>query len=539
MRRLAPLCRRIGLTLLAASMLLIAVVPIVQAQSCSPASCTGTFHVVTFESQATGASVEGLGAVDPDLAITSVPWTLGPSCPTGTAKVIETGTSVPYASYSSGATDNACLHGTKGFGDDQNCVLNYDFTFAPGRSISCFSIRILDYGDYFPYGGTSHQVFLTAYDASNHQVDQAILTVVGGETPSGDACVTQTAPGNSVLRVSGSAIRKVTLRYDAFADPNVGYDDIAFCEETPGVLGCSATTCDSLHVVTFESQTTGASVEGLGAVDPALDIISVPWMLGPSCSTGSAKVIETGSSFPYSSYSSGAADNACLDGTKGFGDDQSCVLDYDFTFPTGSSISCFSIRLLDYGDYFPFGGNTHTVSLTAYDALNNQVDQAILTMVGGETSSGDACVLSPGSPGNYVLRVGGNGIRKVSLTYDGFPDPNVGYDDITFCKETSVASVGSSAVPGRVAITEIRPNPLADQTSITFTMSERGVIKAQIFALTGRLVADLSPGVTAPGIHSIAWNGRNADGTRARPGIYLIRLRAADQSATARAILVY
>ncbi len=204
------------------------------AQLCNPSSCPDAFHGLTFEGLATGASIEGVGTVDPLLIVTSLPWSLGPSCPAGSAAVIEEGNPVPYPSYAAGAgpLPNDCLSGTRGFGDDAGCVLDYQFTFVPGVSVSCFSIRILDYGDFFPYGGATHQVLLTAYDATNAIVDQDAINMLGGvDLGGGDACVTQAAVGNTRLSVSGSGIVKVLLTYDAFPDPNVGYDDITFCEE--------------------------------------------------------------------------------------------------------------------------------------------------------------------------------------------------------------------------------------------------------------------------------------------------------------------
>ena len=233
-RPLSPLAvLLLGLSLLAP--------PPAHAQShtstCIPANCLGTFHGLGFESLVPGTSVEGPGAVDPDLVITSVPWALGPSCPAGSAQVIVEGSPVPYPAYTAGATNvpNDCLTGTHGFADDQSCVLDYDFTFAPGVTVNCFGIRILDYGDYFPFGGTTHQVLLTAYDASNAVVDTDVLLVSGGEDlTGGDACVSQASQGNVRLEVAGAGIVKIKLTYDAFPDPNVGYDDVSFCKvESP------------------------------------------------------------------------------------------------------------------------------------------------------------------------------------------------------------------------------------------------------------------------------------------------------------------
>jgi hypothetical protein len=205
--------------------------PRVQAQ-CLPASCTGTAVLINFESLAPGAPVEGLGAVHPQLNITGVPWTFGPSCAAGSSAVIAEGSAVPFASYGTAAGDNGCLTGVQGFGHPAGCVLDYDFTFASGATVSCFSFRMLDYGDFQPFGGTVHTVTVTAYDAASSVVDTDVLVMGGGaDLTTGDACTAgpNGDPGNKLFTVTGAAIVKVTLRFDAFPDPNVGFDDMSFC----------------------------------------------------------------------------------------------------------------------------------------------------------------------------------------------------------------------------------------------------------------------------------------------------------------------
>jgi hypothetical protein len=217
--------------------LLIASASTLQAQ-CLPASCTGTPGFVSFESQAPGDPIEGLGTLHPQLAITGVPWSFSPTCAAGSAAVIAEG-GAPFSCYNTGGVDNACLTGLQGYGDPAACVLDYDFTFAAGVTVSCFSMRMLDYGDFFPFGGTTHQVVVTAYDAANNVVDTDVLTIAGGEQlTTGDACTASHNgdPGNKLFTVTGAGIVKVTLRFDAWPDPNVGFDDISFCshvEATP------------------------------------------------------------------------------------------------------------------------------------------------------------------------------------------------------------------------------------------------------------------------------------------------------------------
>ena len=211
-----------------------AIAPRHAAAQCSPATCTGRSVFLGFEALTPGTSVEGLGAVDPDLKIKSVAWPFGPACTVGSAAAIEEGVVVPFAAYgTAGSYPNGCLDGIRGFGDPQGCVLDYDFTFAPGVTVSCFSIRMLDFGDLFPFGGTTHTVTVTGFDASNVQVSQDVLTMTGGvDLVAGDACTAQAGdPGNRLFTVSGSGIVRVTLRFDASPDPNCGFDDISFCEE--------------------------------------------------------------------------------------------------------------------------------------------------------------------------------------------------------------------------------------------------------------------------------------------------------------------
>jgi hypothetical protein len=207
---------------------------------------------------------------------------------------------------------------------------------------------------------------------------------------------------------------------------------------------CPPATCTASHVfLDFEGLTPGTPVEGLGAVHPHLNIASVAWPFGPACTVGSAAAIEEGVASPFAAYgTAGSFPNGCLDGIRGFGDSQGCVLDYDFTFVPGVTVSCFSIRMLDYGDLFPFGGTTHTVTLTGYDASNVQVSQDVLTMLGAvDLVSGDACTAQASDPGNRLFTVSGAGMVRVTLRFDAFPDPNVGFDDISFCELSGPTAV--------------------------------------------------------------------------------------------------
>ena len=108
-----------------------------------------------------GTPVEGLGTVQADLAIATLAGT-APPCTPGTARAIQEFDS-GFPSYGTTPGTNGCLNGFRGFGDDPMCTLDYEFTFSPGTTVSCFSLLMLDFGDLFPYGTANHIVTMNAY----------------------------------------------------------------------------------------------------------------------------------------------------------------------------------------------------------------------------------------------------------------------------------------------------------------------------------------------------------------------------------------
>ena len=181
--------------------------------------------------------MEGLGVVDPRLNIDAK----------GTAiHVVEGALPSVYASNVNGAPlFNAGMEAAGGFSDPVTQATQgahlYTFTFAPGVSISNFSLHMLDYGDFNPTGSSSHVVTMTAYNASNVAVSsqQLSYTTVGTISPvygdllvSGDALsATPGQPGNWTWNVSGTGIVRVVLEFGAGHDPNIGLDIIGFSIE--------------------------------------------------------------------------------------------------------------------------------------------------------------------------------------------------------------------------------------------------------------------------------------------------------------------
>jgi hypothetical protein len=82
------------------------------------------------------------------------------------------------------------------------------------------------------------------------------------------------------------------------------------------------------------------------------------------------------------------------------------------------------------------------------------------------------------------------------------------------------------------------PNPLRDRTTIRFTLARPGDILLGVFDIAGRPVRTLASGSQSAGIHTAAWNGRDAAGDRVAPGIYFYRLEGAGFDLTRKLVVI-
>jgi len=70
------------------------------------------------------------------------------------------------------------------------------------------------------------------------------------------------------------------------------------------------------------------------------------------------------------------------------------------------------------------------------------------------------------------------------------------------------------------------PNPFSRSTTIGFSLARGGYVDLTVYDVTGRRVRCLVQGISPAGHHTVAWDGRDATGTRVSPGVYFYRLRA-------------
>ncbi|MFO7626181.1 MAG: FlgD immunoglobulin-like domain containing protein, partial [Candidatus Fermentibacteraceae bacterium] len=84
----------------------------------------------------------------------------------------------------------------------------------------------------------------------------------------------------------------------------------------------------------------------------------------------------------------------------------------------------------------------------------------------------------------------------------------------------------------------VSPNPFSSSTSVVFQSPGLSSMTFQVFDIAGRLVRTQSIGNSPAGQHTITWDGRDSQGAELASGVYFIRLRGAEQQASAKVLLV-
>ncbi|WP_420645348.1 hypothetical protein [Candidatus Leptofilum sp.] len=395
-----------------------------------------------FNGIAPGSSVEGLGTIHPDLNIAS-----------STGNAVAVVEEVLPGAYRSPNTDNGIRNngaGALGGFFDSDREHHYQFSFASDVSVSYFSIKMLDYGDFNALNVVEHGISLVAYDANGIVVDVDSLFYTSDELTQprsgsyGDLFYTGDAtsappgfPGNYSFEVSGSGIEYIEVQYyndsedtpNDVTDPYFAIAVLCFSpEEAPDT---TTTVCAN-----FGQLPPGSSVEGLGTIHPELNITT---------SIGNAvAVVEEVLPGAYRAPNTdlGIRNNGA--GALGGFYDADRIHDYSFSFAPDTSVSFFSLKLLDFGDWNGAGATEHEVSLLAYNSSGDLVgsdslfltsDGAIMPRSGSFGDlffTGDAASAMDGQPGRYTFAIEGSGITRLELEYGSNVASWIGPTDIYF-----------------------------------------------------------------------------------------------------------
>jgi hypothetical protein len=88
------------------------------------------------------------------------------------------------------------------------------------------------------------------------------------------------------------------------------------------------------------------------------------------------------------------------------------------------------------------------------------------------------------------------------------------------------------------SLTQNYPNPFNPQTTIAFTLKDRGAMTLKVYNVNGQLVRTLIDGVRAAGPDTKVWDGHNDAGQSVSSGVYFYKLVTNNFSQTKKMVLL-
>lgn len=132
----------------------------------------------------------------------------------------------------------------------------------------------------------------------------------------------------------------------------------------------------------------------------------------------------------------------------------------------------------------------------------------------------------------------GLNISAQGVSYDGFGQSlvlNVPRMALVVLGPRATLGTGyTTPEPGSLELAAPWPNPTSGPASLSFALPKSAHVKVAVLDLSGRVVRQLADRSFAPGRHGLTWDGLDASGRVAAPGLYFVRLAADGQERVAR-----
>lgn len=120
----------------------------------------------------------------------------------------------------------------------------------------------------------------------------------------------------------------------------------------------------------------------------------------------------------------------------------------------------------------------------------------------------------------------------------GNPWPISDLWSLQFDGSGGLAAVDDPSTSVAFAVAAPSPNPSGGTTRLMYALPQAAHVRATIYDVAGRRVAELADDDIAAGEHELQWTGRDRAGRPAAPGLYFFRLEAGGQAVTRKVLLV-
>ncbi len=164
---------------------------------------------------------------------------------------------------------------------------------------------------------------------------------------------------------------------------------------------------------------------------------------------------------------------------------------------------------------------------------------------------GTTTVSATSTNGAVVSKVTNNGSSNVAVVVSGFSfiyikdnDNNGVMDRAHFLKDVITFLGNTVTGPTPVASSKVNsldqnyPNPFNPQTTIAFSVKDRGLVTLKVYNVAGELVRTLANEEFIAGAHAKVWDGRNDAGQPVSSGVYFYKLVTNNFSQTKKMVLL-
>ena len=217
-----------------------------------------------------------------------------------------------------------------------------------------------------------------------------------------------------------------------------------------------------------------------------------------------------------------------------------------FTLTSGNHRNAFPISPAGipaadacYGDTFVIHGGCPL--LNDFDVMTPTGSSQIAIGYGTPASTNGALLYNTTHNGTVDVGVLLGGF---SFVYIGDDDSDGVSDRARFLADTLCKLGGGAAQPTPVTPAYVNrldqnyPNPFNPQTTIAFSLRERGLVHLVVYDVAGARVRTIAHEEFAAGAHTRVWDGRNDAGQAAASGIYFYELVAGDFRQTRKMVLL-
>jgi FlgD Ig-like domain len=180
--------------------------------------------------------------------------------------------------------------------------------------------------------------------------------------------------------------------------------------------------------------------------------------------------------------------------------------------------------LNDFDVMEPTGGSAMQIAYNTPAADNG----AVLSKVTTNSQAVDVGVVLSGFSFIYIA----------DDDVDGVSDRAQHLHDIITWLGNTVSEPTGAAPLAINSLSQNYPNPFNPQTTIAFSVKERGRVRLAVYDVSGALVRTLANEDFAAGLHTATWDGRNDAGQPVASGVYFYKLIAGDFSHTRKMVLL-